>query len=185
MRDVEDHYSSLLARHYTWMFGTPFHAKVAEQKAILDPILKSEKDPSAPGLAVDLGCGPGFQALALAEMGYSPVLAVDTSSALLAELQSHTRDLPVRTIHGNLLNLQEFVSSESAQVITCMGDTITHLPSKDAVIELLHSVHEALIPSGTFVVSYRDLSTEVCGVDRFIPVYGDDERVMTCFLEFD
>jgi hypothetical protein len=34
-------------------------------------------------------------------------------------------------------------------------------------------------------VSYRDLSVEATGVDRFIPVHGDEERVMTCFLEFD
>ncbi len=27
MSQVEDHYSSLLAKHYTWMFGTPFAAK--------------------------------------------------------------------------------------------------------------------------------------------------------------
>jgi hypothetical protein len=66
-----------------------------------------------------------------------------------------------------------------------MGDTITHLVSKDAVVELLHLVSDALMPGGTFVLSYRDLSVEATGLDRFIPVYGDEERVMTCFLEFD
>ena len=41
------------------------------------------------------------------------------------------------------------------------------------------------IPGGKFVISYRDLSAEATGLDRFIPVYADEGKVMTCFLEFD
>src|ERR1700689_5674846 len=101
MSDVQDHYSNLLAKHYTWMFGPSFPAKVAEQKAIL----KNALDPSAGahdlGMAVDLGSGSGFQTIALAEMGYSPVLAVDTSEYLLKEMQSQRSDWPVQAICGD------------------------------------------------------------------------------------
>jgi SAM-dependent methyltransferase len=185
MSEVEDHYSNLLAKHYTWMFGTPFVAKVAEQKAILEDALKPFADASDLGLAVDLGSGSGFQTFALAEMGCSPVLAVDTSASLLKELRSRQGALAVQTVRGDLLKLSEFVSPATASVIVCMGDTITHLASKDAVAELLRLVSDALIPGGRFVLSYRDLSAEATGLDRFIPVYSDEERVMTCFLEFD
>jgi SAM-dependent methyltransferase len=185
MSEVEEHYSTVLAKHYTWMFGTPFQTKMTEQKAILEDVLQQSVSPSNLGLAVDLGSGPGFQSVALAEMGYSPVLAVDTSSALLQELRSHKGNWPVQTIHADILRLGEFVSPATAQVIVCMGDTITHLDSKDTILALLKSVNDALVPGGTFVLSYRDLSEEVIGIDRFIAVNGDDERVMTCFLEFD
>ena len=37
----------------------------------------------------------------------------------------------------------------------------------------------------TLVLSYRDLSAGASGLDRFIPVYSDESKVMTCFLEFD
>jgi len=185
MSEVQDHYSNLLAKHYTWMFGTPFNAKVSEQKAILQDVLQPAPDCSGLGLAVDLGSGPGFQTIALLEMGYSPVLAVDTSESLLKELQSHQGDRPVQTICSDLLKLSDFVSPMSAQVIVCMGDTITHLAGKDAVEELLCSVVGALIPGGKFVITYRDLSPEATGLDRFIPVYSDETKVMTCFLEFD
>ncbi len=185
MSEVQDHYSNLLAKHYTWMFGTSFATKVAEQRAILEDALKPIADSSGRGLAVDLGSGPGFQTFALSEMGYSPVLAVDTSTSLLDELRSHQGNLPVQTIYSDLLKLSEFVSPATAQVIVCMGDTITHLGSKDAVEELLLLVHDALIPGGRFVLSYRDLSAEATGLDRFIPVCADERKVMTCFLEFD
>ena len=181
MSGVEEHYSSLLATHYTWMFGSSFEAKVAEQRAILEDALTGVPR----GLAVDLGSGPGFQTIALAEMGYSPVVAMDTSAELLEELQTHVASHDVRVVHGDLLRVGEFCSPSSAAVIVCMGDTITHLESKDDVVRLLRAVSEALVVGGRFVVSYRDLSVEAVGVDRFIPVFGDDERVMTCFLEFD
>ena len=185
MSEVQDHYSVLLAKHYTWMFGTPFATKVAEQMEILEDVLKPAAHNSHLGLAVDLGSGPGFQTFALAEMGYSPVLAVDTSAFLLSELRSHQGNLPLQTICDDILKLNEFVSPATARVIVCMGDTITHLGSKDAVVELLHLVSDALMPGGTFVLSYRDLSVEATGLDRFIPVYSDENKVMTCFLEFD
>jgi SAM-dependent methyltransferase len=184
MGEVQQHYSNLLAKHYTWMFGTSFAAKVAEQQSILDGALQTPNG-FEPGLAVDLGCGPGFQTLALCELGYSPVLSLDTSELLLEELQSHAGNLPVQTIHSDLSSLSEFVLPATARVIVCMGDTITHLDSKDAVKDLLHRVFDALTPQGKFVVSYRDLSTEATGLDRFIPVYGDQDAIMTCFLEFD
>jgi SAM-dependent methyltransferase len=185
MGKVEDHYSSVLAKHYTWMFGTPFETKIAEQKAILQDVLQQSAGTSSLGLAVDLGSGPGLQSIALAEMGHSPVLAVDTSSTLLQELQSYKGSWPVQTIQADILRLSEFVSPGTAQVIVCMGDTITHLDSKEAVLELFKSINDTLIPGGTLVLSYRDLSEELTGTDRFITVNADDERIMTCFLEFD
>src|ERR1035438_9527306 len=110
MSEVQDHYNNLLAKHYTWIFGTPFGAKVSEQKAILQDALQPTADCSGLGLAVDLGSGPGFQTIALFEMGYSPVLAVDTSEPLLKELQSHRGDRPVQTICSDFLKSGSLVS---------------------------------------------------------------------------
>jgi SAM-dependent methyltransferase len=185
MTEVQHHYNNLLAKHYTWMFGTSFASKVAEQKTILEDVLPSAADSVDLGLAVDLGSGPGFQTIALCEMGYSPVLSLDTSELLLKELQSHQGNLPIQTLCVDLSKFSEFVSSATADVIVCMGDTITHLDSKDVVEDLLRLVFDALTPGGRFVLSYRDLSADATGLDRFIPVYADESKIMTCFLEFD
>lgn len=84
------HYERLLAEHYTWMLGMPFEHKTAEQAELL-----SGMGVTTPGLCVDLGCGPGFQAIALAQLGATRVHAIDTSAVLLAELRAHARNLPV------------------------------------------------------------------------------------------
>ena len=185
MESVREHYDRLLARHYTWMFGKPFDAKVSEQTAILREALEITGSTVKSGPAVDLGCGPGYQAIALAQLGFSPVVAIDTSSALLDELRAHAGALPIQAVEDDIMRMERHVAPRSAQAIVCMGDTITHLESRAATLDLLRASSKALVPGGALIITYRDLSSELHGVDRFIPVQSDDDRVMTCFLEFD
>jgi SAM-dependent methyltransferase len=185
MESVREHYDRLLAKHYTWMFGKSFEEKVAEQRVILESGLKSVGLTSHKGSAVDLGSGPGYQSIALARLGFLPVIAIDTSTTLLAELRTHSGTMPIQCIQDDILHLDQHMAQQSARVIVCMGDTITHLPDRSAVLNLIRTVSKSLLPGGAFIVTYRDLSAELYGIDRFIPVHSDDGRVMTCFLEFD
>jgi len=38
---VSAHYTNLLARHYSWMFGLSFDEKVTEQRTLLEPLLEN------------------------------------------------------------------------------------------------------------------------------------------------
>src|SRR5262245_61447958 len=87
---VHDHYECLLAEHYTRMFGD-FGTKVAEQQALLEKLGIGRLEG---GQAVDLGCGSGFQSIALARLGFR-VVAIDFSARLLQELREHARGLPI------------------------------------------------------------------------------------------
>jgi hypothetical protein len=69
-------------------------------------------------------------------------------------------------------------------VAVCMGDTLPHLESPERVRELFSKVASELAPGGRFVLSFRDLSHELSGVDRVIPVRADDSTIFTCFLEY-
>lgn len=46
-------------------------------------------------------------------------------------------------------------------------------------------VFAALGPGGRFVSTFRDLTRELEGLDRFIPVRSDRDTVFTCFLEYE
>ncbi len=185
MSAVDEHYEHLLAQHYFWMFGVSFEERVNEQKAFLSNALEPLESAPEDTLAVDLGCGPGFQTIALAQLGFSPVIAIDSSSALLDELRSHIGNLPVKTEKADLRTLPTIVPAGQATVIVCMGDTLTHLPRRADVATLFRDVFESLRPGGMFVITYRDLTKELFGTDRFIPVRSDDDKLMTCFLEFE
>ena len=180
MSDAAKHYETLLARHYSWMVGAAFDAKVVEQKALLQ-----ELGVHGEGLAIDLGCGPGYQAVALAGLGFTTVRAVDGSAALLDELAANAKDLPIERVHGDIRDLKTFVAPESASAIVCMGDTLTHLDSLNEVSRLLADAHQALKPGGVLALTFRDLSIAREGLDRFLPIRADADRIMTCVLEFE
>ncbi len=184
MSNVAKHYEQLLAEHYVWMFGVPFEQKVTEQKDLLEQVVGDLPAARRSGTAVDLGSGPGFQSIALAALGYSPVIAVDSSHELLQELQARKGSYDIETREADITKLDSVSFAESASVIVCMGDTLTHLPAKESVQKLFGDVLEKLAPGGVFVLSYRDLTGELAGIDRFVPVQADDTRIMTCFLEY-
>lgn len=177
--EVVEHYEKLLAAHYAWMVG-PFADKVAAEKARLQALGMG----AGGGLAIDLGCGPGYQAFALAELGYRRILAVDTSERLLNELRMHLCAEPIEPIRHDMRRLDELVDGKASDCITCMGDTLTHLSSRDEVATLFKSMHAALAPGGALALSFRDLTQPRHGSDRFLLPRADRERILSCFLEY-
>lgn len=176
MSTVSEHYASLLAPVYTWMAGGP-EAAFALGASDLGQAVHGT------GFAVDLGAGFGMHTLPLARAGWR-VLAVDTSSLLLDELAAAATGLSVRTHHGDLLGFAASLApGERADLVLCMGDTLTHLEQPQQVGELARTVAQRLAPEGRFVATFRDYSRLPSGTARFIPVRADDGRILTCFLE--
>jgi hypothetical protein len=65
-----------------------------------------------------------------------------------------------------------------------MGDTLTHLKNTNEVDVMVTRIFDTLSSDGKVVFSFRDLSKELKGSDRFLLVRADDNRIMTCFLEY-
>ncbi len=179
MDSVRSHYESLLAPLYAWVAGGA-EAAFARGETELDFLRLTPLRGSA--IALDLGAGFGMHSIPLARRGFS-VVAVDSSEALLRELRGHAGTLPIRTVDADLLDFPQYVAGPT-EVILCMGDTLTHLPSRQAIESLFAQVAAALAPGGTFVLTFRDYSTPMIRESRFIPVKSDADRVFTCFLEY-
>lgn len=179
MASVEEHYDGHLGPVYGWMLGDMAAALDNARTELRDMGLSA----CATGLAVDLGAGLGVHSIPLAELGYS-VVAVDTCAGLLEELKNHATSYDIRTVVGDLLSFREHVSG-SVDAVLCMGDTLTHLPSREAVEGLFQDVKQTLSPNGVFLATFRDyVSAPLEGISRFIPVRSDAERILTCFLEY-
>jgi SAM-dependent methyltransferase len=134
-------------------------------------------------IAVDLGAGFGMHSVPLARRGYQ-VTAVDSCEPLLSELRARAGSLPIRTVNADLLEFKSHVSHPAA-VILCMGDTLTHLPDAASVEALFTAAAATLVPGGLFVVTFRDyVSAPLNGDGRFILVRSDENRILTCFLEY-
>lgn len=179
MNTVKEHYDQQLADVYSWMAGG--FETVAERNRIFLRQLELDKLPR--GLAIDLGAGSGFQSVPLAEFGFS-VVAVDFSNALLAELRQRAGNLPIEAVQDDILNFSKHID-DAAQVILCMGDTLTHLESLSAVKTLLRDAARFMAKSGKLVLTFRDyFSIELRNEQRFIPVQADESKIFTCFLEY-
>ena len=179
MHSSQLHYERLLAEHYTWMAGG-FGEQVRRAETFF-----RERDvaPRSGGEALDLGCGPGGQAAALARLGFR-VTAVDACQRLLTELSDRAGHLPVTPLLGDMIDAELYRRHGPFELVVCLGDTLTHLNSQDEVRRLFESVAEVLADDGKFMLTFRDLSDELAGVDRAIPVRLDDDRLMLTFLEY-
>ena len=176
MSSVVDHYETLLAPVYTWMLGGP-EAAFALGQADLAPALPGGR------FAIDLGAGFGMHTVPLARAGWR-VLAIDSSPTLLSQLSEFATGLPVTARCGDLLRFAEHLATgERPDLILCMGDTLTHLETPDAIPALSRTVAAYLAPGGRFVATFRDYSRLPTGEGRFIPVRSDEHRILTCFLE--
>jgi len=176
---VRSHYESFLAPVYSWLAGGA-EAAFARGEMELDA-LRLTPLRSAAG-ALDLGAGFGMHSVPLARRGFN-VVAVDSSGVLLRELRSHAGNLPILTAEGDLLDFPQYVTGPT-DVILCMGDTLTHLTSRQEIASLFAQVVAALAPGGVFVLSFRDYSAPMIRESRFIPVKSDADRIFTCFLEY-
>jgi len=179
MASVKDHYDNLLAPYYSWISGGPGF-KFEENRKFFD---SCNIRPTLSGMAVDLGAGCGFQSIPLAQFGFK-VIAIDFSHDLLAELKARAEGLSIATIEDNLLNFTAHIP-ENIELIVCMGDTLTHLHRLEEVQTLLEDACRTLEQNGHLILGFRDLTAELKGLDRFIPVRSNSDKIFICFLEYE
>lgn len=174
MKSVQAHYREHLGPVYDWSLGD-FEQASARAEARL---LAAGLGPGGGALAVDLGCGSGRQSLPLLRLGYR-VLALDTCSVLLQRLEERARGLPLRAIEDDLRGFRRHLAEPAAAVV-CMGDVLIQLESREEVRALLGDVARSLAPHGKLILGFRDLTSLPT---RFVPVRGDDARILTCVLD--
>lgn len=176
---IQQHYDQLLAMQYSWVFGD-VQSRVEENKILFHSLGLGN---GAGALAVDLGCGPGYHSLALSKLGYE-VVAVDTSQALMNELISHDKNKRIKTVRVDIRKIRDIVI-RPANLVICMGDTISLLDSYFDLTELLKDIRQCLSGKGRFILSFRDQTRALEGVDRILPIKNEQDRVFTCLLEYE
>jgi SAM-dependent methyltransferase len=174
------HYEKHLGPIYSWMVGD-FDVAAGAMSRYFDELGIPAQ---ACGRAIDLGCGHGIQTLPLARRGFQ-VTAVDSCQQLLDELQVRAAGYAVTTVKDDILDYTCNLL-EPVELIVCMGDTLTHLDSRDDVARLVHGACRALTGDGVLCFSFRDYSRgELRGDARIIPVRSDEQRIHLCFLEYE
>lgn len=178
MLSVRTHYEDFLAQRFLWLSGG-MEANLRRFEAFFRD---NDIVPRKSGIAIDLGAGPGYQSIPLARSGFR-VLAFDLSRTLLEILQAQAEDLPVEVHNADMLSFGT-ASPGTVELVICMGDTLPHLARREDVSQLISEIAKRLEPGGRCILSFRDMTQPLTGLDRFIPVRSDNERIFTCFLEY-
>ena len=91
----------------------------------------------------------------------------------------------ITTVLADITEFRRHLRSKP-DLIVCMGDTLVHLPERSAAERLLVDAARAVGAGGSVVISIRDYDAPgPTGAERFIPIRNSDDRIFTCFLEYE
>jgi SAM-dependent methyltransferase len=172
------HYDRFLASRYTWMAGG-FDENTARNREFF---AAHRIRPALTGAAIDLGAGCGFASIPLAGAGFR-VTAVDLCRPLLDELAERAAGTGIEVVPADLLDFPSW-AGRRPELITCLGDTLTHLPSTRNVRLLVRQCHAELVPGGRLVITLRNYAGPEDGTVAVIPVRRDADRIFLCRLEY-
>ena len=147
----------------------------------LDKVL--ERHGFAGQSVLDLACGTGTMALALAEKGWR-VLGLDASAAMLAQARRKAREAETKVefIQGDM---RDFALPEPVDLVTCFYDSLNYLLTLDDLDKAFRCVAAALKPGGLFVF---DMNTpwglaQVAEENSYL--YEDDEATVEVRSSYD
>ncbi|SHG95814.1 class I SAM-dependent DNA methyltransferase [Streptoalloteichus hindustanus] len=136
----------------------------------------------APGQRLlDLGCGTGASALALADLGYA-VTGCDISPEMLAIARSKPHADRVRFVEADLRHLPDL---DGFHVATAVNDPLSHLLTERDLTAALREVARVLAPGGVLVFDQRTETAyrRVCG--RTLVSDREDQRLRWSVVEHD
>ena len=150
---MADYYESFAA-DYDWLFDDD---ALASGFAIGHPATAGLLKRMPPGSAVlDAACGTGSSAAALARRGFR-VRATDGSDAMVAMAAARFRrerlDIPLATCLW--ADLPAMVS-ERFDLVLCLGNSLVHTASREAMIGALAGLRQMARPGGHVVVDSRN-----------------------------
>ena len=98
--------------------------------------------------ALDAGCGTGFHALLLAQLGVA-VTAVDVSREMLHVLDAHAREygLDINMVESSFADLPSKVH-RTYDAVFCLGNSLAHMASNEALQATLENFASVLKKGG-------------------------------------
>ena len=119
--------------------------------------------------AVDVACGTGLYAVALAKAGVDTVVGTDISTEMLQQARRHARDagVAVKWVEAPMQKLTTHLASKYDAVL-CMGNSLPHLLNDDDLDAALSAFRASLTPGGVLVIHVLNYDRILAEGDRIV-----------------
>ena len=167
-----------LAHRFAEVFsdGSTRYQEVAELYDLLFPVSPSDSLPTylssraddhaatypeaGPLALLDIGCGTGglYHALRPANPDTIVFTGMDLDTAMITRARERSKDqssgsrIAAEFVEMDMLTVGERFPEGSFDIVTCVGNTLVHLPADDAVLSVLHGIYRILRPGGTCIL---------------------------------
>ncbi|NOY80855.1 MAG: class I SAM-dependent methyltransferase [Kiritimatiellaeota bacterium] len=160
---------------------TAFDHRMAAAENLVRTILRRRPVESA----VDVACGTGLYALALARCGVPKVVGVDLEPAMLAKAARHARNLGVRPhfVAADMERLGAVVDA-SYDLILCLGNSLPHVLDPSARRRTLEGFRSLLSPGGELLVQTLNFDRILEKSERIVSIDRNMNREFIRFYDF-
>lgn len=157
-----DFYTSI-AKYYDHIFPLQ-----APQKAWVTQFLRADAD------ILDIGCATGNLTIELAKKA-NRVVGIDLDLELLeqATLKKGSKDIIFK--HGDMLYLDRYFKPNGFDIITCFGNTLVHLTSKQLIQQFLIGAYDQLKDSGKLLVQIINYDRVLDQNIKALPTIDNEE----------
>jgi SAM-dependent methyltransferase len=155
----------------------------AERLAREEAFFRRVFDANGARSALDAACGTGMHAIAFARQGLR-CAGADLSPAMIDKARENARAAGVSVRFeicgfGGLSRL----FSEPFEAVTCLGNSLPHLPDDETLAAALGDFASVLAPGGVLVIQNRNYDRVLREKTRFMPVTSrTDDSGETLFL---
>jgi glycine/sarcosine N-methyltransferase len=144
------------------------------------PFLQARLQAHGVSRVLDMACGTGQHAIALAHAGYE-VTAADLSAGMVARARANAAaaGVPLRVWQLGFGELERHVSARADQppetdsqpfdAILCLGNSLPHLLTEAQMVRALRDMAQALKSEGILIVQLRNFRRVLDRQERFMP----------------
>ncbi|MBN2449559.1 MAG: class I SAM-dependent methyltransferase [Lentisphaeria bacterium] len=172
-----------MASRYDRMVG--FENRLATAREFVRELGRRTDTPRG-SAAVDLGCGTGAYALALAGDGFSPAWGVDIAAEMLSKAREHAARLGIRAtfVEGDLTALPALLPWAGTDLVLCLGNTLPHLIEPADLGRSLGQMHGLLRPGGAAVLQTLNYGRILARRERVVSIDRDGDWEFLRFYDF-
>jgi glycine/sarcosine N-methyltransferase len=166
-----------LARAFDVM--TDWESRLARELPFIEEVLGRQKAKRV----LDVACGTGWHSIALAQRGYTAA-GCDASPKMIERAKENAKraGVALRFETADFTGLDIF--AEPFDAVLCLGNSLPHLLSQEALVEAIRRMRGRLTPAGVLILHNLNYDRRMKAKPRFFSANGTADALVWRFADY-